>query len=232
MSDILSAVVVAAGRSERFNRGNVSGAANAHSKLMVSWEGRPLLWHTLTALFYLPLSQMALVGRPEDFEIFEDVLRDFPQRHQIHFAKGGPRRQDSVRNGLLSLARCDRVLVHDGARPFVNPEFLKRLNESSLLVDGLIPATPIVETLKEIDSTGHVVRTVDRNAFVRVQTPQFFRFEALRDAHQAVEEIDKEFTDDAALMEYVGSKIRVTSGHPENIKVTVPEDLRLRGIDV
>ncbi len=232
MSDILSAVVVAAGRSERFNRGLGDEASSPQSKLMVTWEGRPLLWHTVTALFHLPIHQMALVGRVEDFEVFEEVLRDLPQRSKIHFTEGGARRQDSVRRGILSLRDCDRVLVHDAARPFVSPEFLNRLNETSLLVEGLIPATPIVETLKEIDSSGHVVRTVDRNAFVRVQTPQFFKFHALKDAHLAVEESEKEFTDDAALMEYVGAKVRVASGHPENIKVTIPEDLRLRGIDV
>jgi len=234
MAPLLSAVVVAAGRSERFLRelGELPGASTSSSKLLIAWEGKALIRHTVEKLFSLPLQQMVIVGRQEDFSDFEDSLIGLPERSRIKFALGGNRRQDSVRNGLAALDSADMVLVHDGARPFVSADFLKSLLDRSQNAEALIPAVPVYETLKEIDEDGFVVRTVSRNAFVRVQTPQFFRFDLLRAAHQKMAESDQEFTDDAALMEACGYRVRVVPGHPENIKVTLPEDLKFKGIHV
>lgn len=230
MASLLSAVVVAAGRSERFLRelGDKAGA----SKLLISWDGKPLIRHTVESLFSLPIHEMVIVGREEDFPEFEESLSDLKEKSKIKFVLGGARRQDSVRCGLEALDFADSVLIHDGARPFVSPDFLRALHDRSMNAEALIPAIPVYETLKEIDEGGFVVRTVNRNAFVRVQTPQFFKFDLLKAAHQKMSESDREFTDDAALMEACGFSVRVVPGSPENIKVTLPEDLRLRGIHV
>lgn len=232
MSPSLSAVVVAAGRSERFTKRLDPSDSSTKSKLLVTWNGKPLIRHTVEALFALPLNQMVIVARRDEFEILEDAFVGLPNRASIVFAEGGERRQDSVRSGLQALSGADFVLVHDGARPFIPADFLKSLFDRSLNSDGLVPAIPVVETLKEIDASGYVVRTVDRRSLVRVQTPQIFRYDLLRAAHESMKTTDKEFTDDASLMEYCGHRVRVVPGHHENIKVTLPEDLRMRGIRV
>jgi len=235
MSSHLSAVVVAAGRSERFLRELSTGGSTqrrAPSKLFVEWHGHPLIRHSLEALSALPLEQIALVIRAGDEVVFEEALSGFKHRERIIFVEGGTRRQDSVRNGLLALTKQERVLIHDGARPFLDPNFLNRLYEMSLRMDAVIPGLKVVETLKEVDEAGRVRATVDRSRFVRVQTPQFFDFKKLLAAHEKFSTSDKEFTDDAALMEFCGHDVVVLEGRDENIKVTVPEDLRRVGIHV
>ncbi len=236
MSFDLSAVVVAAGRGERFQRGlginNSRPSLVLSNKVLLSWDGQPLIRRTLDALSVLNLKEIVLVTREEERSTFEEIFASSPYYKSIRWAVGGRRRQDSVREGLRSLSLVQRVLVHDGARPFLAPDFLQSLNQASLDCPAVIPTLPIVETLKEVSSEGFIIRTVKRESFVRVQTPQFFNFEILRDAHERFKDSDVEFTDDAALMEAAGHPVRSVSGHGENVKVTTPEDLRIRGIYV
>lgn len=232
-SDKLSAVVVAAGQSSRFRK-SLEGAPEASSllsgtgsKQFIDLKGKPLIHRTLESLYHLPIAELALVIRPEDRPHFENLLRLHFSASAIVLVEGGRRRQDSVRAGLQALSKADRVLVHDGARPFLSAEFLKRLDDLSREHEALIPVMPIVETLKEIDATGVVVKTHPRSRFVRVQTPQFFRFAELLDAYRRIEDADVEFTDDASLMEYFGKPVHTCEGSAENIKVTEIQDVRI-----
>lgn len=232
----LSAVVVAAGRGERFQRG--LGAQSSRpsyvlsNKVLLSWDGLSLIRRTLDALSVLPLEEIVLVTRDEERPIFEDIFSSASYSKKIRWALGGARRQDSVRNGLRALEKVERVLIHDGARPFLDPSFLNSLNEASRNRPAVIPTMPIFETLKEVSPTGAIVRTVKRESFVRVQTPQFFDFKILQELHERYKDSDLEFTDDAALMEAAGVPVISVSGHGDNVKVTTPEDLRIRGIYV
>jgi len=234
----LSAVVVAAGNSTRFNNPSSASAVESSSiisKPLLSWNGKPLFIHTLSALWdVLEIQELVLVIRPEDETAIHESLRAFglnskPVAFRTVF--GGERRQDSVRFGIGALQlNPSRVLVHDAARPFLEADLLRRLDENSKKYSALVPVIPIVETIKEIDSEGRVVRTHDRNRLVRVQTPQFFWYELIASAHQQLKDSSEEFTDDAAMLEYLGHEVRTLSGSLENIKVTTPEDLRQKGI--
>ncbi len=218
----LSAVVVAAGRSQRFNARQSSGRL---SKQLVEWGSKPLFIHTLNALSVLPVEELALVVRPEEEgDIHREVSKSkFPFSLKICF--GGIRRQDSVRNGLGALTSCRRVFVHDAARPFCSDIFLKNLYAAAQSEVALIPGLEVVETLKEVDLEQNVIKTHDRRAFVRIQTPQFFDYSILRDVHERLKDSEIEFTDDAAMLERSGYPVKVYPGDPQNIKVTLLQDI-------
>ncbi|MDB5038428.1 MAG: 2-C-methyl-D-erythritol 4-phosphate cytidylyltransferase [Bacteriovoracaceae bacterium] len=220
----LSAVVVAAGRGLRFQKTSNS----AQSKQLLEWGGKPLFVHTLEALSELSLSEIILVIRAEEEAQIHRHLEAYSLNQPIKISFGGERRQDSVRLGLEKISSCNRVLIHDGARPNLSASFLRRLDEASKNHDCLIPVLPVVETLKEINAAGEVVRTHDRSKFVRVQTPQFFKFSKIKDAHEKLKDSKIEFTDDAAMFEHLGFKVQTCEGSLENIKVTVFEDIKER----
>jgi 2-C-methyl-D-erythritol 4-phosphate cytidylyltransferase len=224
----LSAVVVAAGRSSRFQKSLNSD----QSKQFIEWSGRPLFVHTLEALSFLSFSEIALVIRPEEEAAVHKALERHTSKAALKIVFGGERRQDSVRNGLESLTPTRRVFIHDGARPFLSARLLHELNEKSKSTEALIPVLPVFETLKEVDPQGVVVKTMDRNRFVRVQTPQAFKFNLILEAHQKLKTLPMEFTDDAAMLEHLGISVHTCAGDPENIKVTIADDLRLKNIHV
>ncbi len=225
--DELSAIVVAAGSSSRFLKSAGERFSNLPSKTMIEWNGKPLLHHTLEALSVLPLREVIIVTRDEDRAFVSEKISSFRPKFPILWAPGGARRQDSVRNGLANVnTDCKRVFVHDGARPFLDAQFLKQLYSRSLEAPALIPVLPMVETLKEVDESGAVVRTHPRARFVRVQTPQFFEYALLRRAHDRYADSAEEFTDDAAMVEAIGTKVQTMEGHPANVKVTTLEDIK------
>ncbi len=141
---------------------------------------------------------------------------------------GGAERQDSVRAGLEALAPYapDLVLVHDGARPNLDAATIVELIAALAEHDGAIPAVPVADTLKLVRD-GLVGATVPRDGLHRAQTPQAFRFATLLGLHRAAGDraAGPGATDDAALLEQAGLRVRLVLGHEDNIKLTYPEDL-------
>lgn len=138
---------------------------------------------------------------------------------------GGNRRRDSVSAGLSEIPDdVDYVVVHDAARPLASKALVESLIETLLTrdVDGVVPAVPVRDTLKEVDDKDVVSRTLPRDHCVAVQTPQGFSAKALRAAHAALE---GSYTDDAGMIEDNGGRVVVIPGEPRNMKVTFPEDL-------
>ncbi len=221
MSPSLSAVVVAAGRARRFQES--SGIET--NKVLLSIDGAPIIRRTLNALFVLPLKSLALVIRAEEKAAFLEAIQGQAYESRVVFVVGGDRRQDSVRAGLEALPMTDFVLIHDGARPFIDKIFLEKLWSRAQQCEALIPVQTISETLKEINSEGAVVRTWSRDRFVRVQTPQFFKSQVLRTAHEAFRDSAEEFTDDSAMVERMGHRVETTAGIAANIKITTRDDL-------
>lgn len=141
---------------------------------------------------------------------------------EVVVVAGGDSRQVSVRNGLTHVA-TETVVVHDAARPFATCEMIDRTLESLADAEGVIVATPLDETLKRVE--GDVVEaTVGRAHLWRVQTPQSFRTQVLRDAHDRAASEGLEVTDDASLVERYGGRIVVVHGSRANLKLTYPED--------
>lgn len=146
---------------------------------------------------------------------------------RLRLAAGGETRQQSVASGLMALPAEPRVvLVHDAARPFVEPDLIDRVLAVADLGACAVPGLPLADTVKETDTTGLVARTVPRERLVSVQTPQAFPRATLETAHQRGRG-EAACTDDAALCERLGYPVRVVAGSPRNIKVTTQEDFAL-----
>ena len=143
---------------------------------------------------------------------------------------GGPHRGDSVRAGLSALRKeCAVVLVHDGARPFIDPSVIEAVIGFARAGEGAVPAVPLSETLKEAcaaDST-LIRRTRPRARLWRAQTPQGFPRGVLEEAHARAARGGHRATDDAALVEAMGIRVRLVPDSARNLKVTTPEDLAL-----
>lgn len=137
---------------------------------------------------------------------------------------GGAERSDSVRAGLAAAPDCDLVLVHDAARALTPSALFGRVVEALKAgAAAVVPGLPVADTLKAVDGDDRVAQTVDRAPLRAIQTPQGFTAEALRQAHATAADA----TDDAGLLEALGTPVAVVPGEPLAFKITTPFDLRI-----
>lgn len=194
-------------------------------KLFAPLGGRPLLAHTLVAFQSCPAVQRVVVVLAA-----ENLARGLALAEEEGLDKvrtvclGGRRRQESVWEGLEALGACAWVVVHDGARPLVTPQLIEEGLAAAGETGAAVCALPSQDTVKRVDEQGRVLRTLDRRRLWLIQTPQVFRYDILREAHQRSR---RPATDDATLVERLGHPVRVYRGSPRNLKVTTPEDLFL-----
>lgn len=221
----LSAVLVAAGRGRRFIE--KSGDMGLPSKVFLEWNGRPIFLKSLENLLSWVDGSVALVLQREHEELARAWVEKLSQKDRVIFARGGDRRQDSVRSGIETLSLCRFVAIHDAARPVLSAQMLQSLKEKLQNHEAVVPAIRITETLKEVDAQGRILRTVDRAKIVRVQTPQVFKFDLIHSVHQRLMNSAVEFTDDAMMCEHFDIPVHMTEGCPSNVKITTPEDLPL-----
>ena len=160
---------------------------------------------------------------------------------RILFVKGGPSRRASVYNALAFLRKHgpSHVLIHDGARPWIKRSLIEEVTSAAIRHGAAIPALPMTETPKELESPlasrgpaagdNFIRRHLKRNTLCAAQTPQGFRFPEILAAHEkaaARETLDSvEYTDDAEIWGEFSGKVAVVPGDPENRKITYPEDL-------
>jgi len=220
-------VLLAAGSGAR-----LADAAGGIKKQFLELAGRPLYWRSLAAFAKSPdVAGVVVVFPPADIESARAGLDALLARKNpgipVLTAAGGERRQDSVRNGLAALPReATRVLVHDAARPFVDPGLVSRVAGALDAGHGaVIPVLPVTDTIKEIRD-GVVAKTLPRHALAAVQTPQGFALPLLLAAFDHAGD-DFTVTDDASLVEHLGRAVHTVPGSPDNIKITNPEDLAL-----
>ncbi|MBA2725675.1 MAG: 2-C-methyl-D-erythritol 4-phosphate cytidylyltransferase [Actinobacteria bacterium] len=144
----------------------------------------------------------------------------------VHVVNGGSTRQASVANCLTEVT-SEIVLIHDGARPLITAQLVRSALDALGDRDGVVVAIPMDETIKSVKD-GVVLQTVDRDGLWRVQTPQVFRTEALREAHRLAEAAgETDAVDDAALIERAGGSVGIVEGTRRNLKITLPEDFVL-----
>ncbi len=219
MSEPLSAVVVAAGRSQRMG----------FDKLLTPLAGRPLLLHTLDRLQQTQVpAEIILVIRPGSEAEMDAVISPLRDQGRIRLVAGGAQRQDSVQAGLRAVsASSEYVLVHDAARPFVTKELIDVVLAAAKLSGAAVCGAPCSDSLKEVGEDGLVQRTVDRSKLWTVQTPQIFRTQLLRDSYQSAMRSGALFTDDTAVVEQAGHPVRLVLYHGINLKVTTPSDWKL-----
>ena len=198
-------------------------------KQYLSLHGIPILVHTLRVFQWSALIDEILLVVPEGD--IPNVQRDLLQRYRISKVRlvlhGGRERQDSVRNALAHLCDEDEgVLIHDGVRPFVTGELIERAVAGAEMFGAVAVGVPIRDTVKTVNDAGAVVKTVSREGLWLTQTPQAFRREVILVAYARAEADGFYGTDDASLVERTGFTVRMIEGDGDNIKVTMPEDLK------
>jgi 2-C-methyl-D-erythritol 4-phosphate cytidylyltransferase len=206
----VAAILVAGGSGQRL------GADVPKAFCLI--RGRTVLEYALEP-FQASVDELIVVA-PADFL---DRARELVSSKTVVVA-GGDTRQQSVQCGLDAVTDADFVLVHDVARPFVPVAVIERVIAAlSAGADAVIPARPVVDTIKAVAADGTVGATLDRAALRAVQTPQGFRGDVLRRAHTAGRELSA--TDDAALVEAAGGRVVFVDGADEAFKITHPWDL-------
>jgi 2-C-methyl-D-erythritol 4-phosphate cytidylyltransferase / 2-C-methyl-D-erythritol 2,4-cyclodiphosphate synthase len=208
------ALVVAAGRGFRLG--------GPLPKQYLPLGGAAVLRYSVATFLAHPgVDHVRVVIHPDDRPLYDAAVAGLDLLPPVH---GGAQRQDSVRNGLASLAEAapDRVLIHDGARPFVDAATIDRVLAALQDHPGAIAALPIRDTVKR-DSGGRIVDTVERRGLWRAQTPQGFGYSEIMAAHRAAE--GAELSDDAAVAEQAGLAVALVDGSEENFKVTTTDDL-------
>lgn len=199
-------------------------------KQYLSLCGRPVLRHTLEKLHGIDeIDSIMVMLRSGDPWFSSEFIEGLDR---VSIVEGGAERCDSVRLGLEAMQTDvrdgDWILVHDAVRPCIARADILSLLEtlSGDPVGGLL-ASPVRETLKRVDATGHVRETVDRSGIWTAATPQLFRYGLLLDALRSAAEAGLTMTDEAAAIEWAGYRPRVVEGSPDNLKITHPADLML-----
>ena len=185
--------------------------------------GKPVLMHTIEAFHHFDRTMKIILVLPQEQQTYWQELcakHSFVIEHTV--VDGGETRFHSVKNGLACV-NSGVVGVHDGVRPFVSPEVIKRCYELAAIKKAVIPVIDVVETVRHITETGS--ETVSRNDYKLVQTPQVFDAELLKQAY--AQEYTPFFTDDASVVEAMGIPVCLVEGNRENIKITTPFDLKI-----
>jgi 2-C-methyl-D-erythritol 4-phosphate cytidylyltransferase len=194
------------------------------NKLFASLRGRPLLaWSVDTCQMCRLVRQIILVLNDKDLARGQKLKkeRNWPK---VTLCRGGPLRQDSVREGLKQLRDCDWVVIHDGARPFLTPDLIKNGLKVAGEFGAAVAAVPTKDTIKLAGNGNLIKETLQRDRLWAAQTPQIFSFDGITRAYK---NLTTEVTDDATAVERLGCRVQLYMGDHRNIKVTTPEDLAL-----
>ena len=216
-----SVVIVSAGRGSRM-KADIN-------KQFLKLQNKEVIAHTIDKFYNNEnIGEIIVVVREDEAEFFKiNIIEKYGYKN-IKIAFGGNERQDSVYNGLKMVdENCKIVLIHDGARPFVNNETIDSAIESAKENKCVIVGVPVKDTIKVIDENNNVCDTPDRSTLWSIQTPQVFDYSLIMKAHEKAREDNYYGTDDSMLMEYFGQKVKVVEGSYNNIKITTPEDLKI-----
>jgi 2-C-methyl-D-erythritol 4-phosphate cytidylyltransferase len=200
------------------------------NKLLLPLLDKPLLtWTLAAAKASRSIRWIGIIGQPDDFADFKEIVLYLGMTKCVHFIPGGATRQESVYKGLQALpAVAERVLIHDGARCLVTPDLIDRCAAEILRCAGLIAAIPVKDTIKVVDPTTQLITsTPNRCQLWAAQTPQGFAVESLTRCHNEGLSQGWEVTDDAALFEQCGLPVKIVQGEESNLKVTTPIDLAI-----
>lgn len=197
-------------------------------------EGKPILWYSLHVFEESSLiDEVVLVcGAGEEVVCRERFVEKFGFRKVKAIVAGGKERYHSVHEGLKAAAGCDLVLIHDGARPFVDEMMLQRIRDCLSVHPACVVGMPVKDTIKMSTEDGCVAMTLPREKLWTIQTPQAFSYPLIKDAYDKMIRMEEEghldvkITDDAMVAEYISKiPVRLIEGSYNNIKITTPEDL-------
>jgi len=213
------AIVPAAGSGRRL--------ASRLGKPFVLLNGRPIASYTLKALNRSSAIDAIVIACEKRYmDRFRTLVKQYRLKKVIGIVIGGRTRRDSVKNCLDSIdGSYDIILIHDVARPLVSGDIIKRSVAAAKKFGACVTAVPETDTVKVRDGSMNVAKTLDRSLLFRAQTPQVFKMEIIRKAYNF--KAAQGATDDSALAEAAGSKVKILVGSYRNIKITTKEDLKL-----
>jgi 2-C-methyl-D-erythritol 4-phosphate cytidylyltransferase len=188
--------------------------------------GKPVLMRTIEVFCQAyPDIHIILVLPVSQQDYWQQLCQDYHFTIPVQIADGGETRFHSVSNGLKLIPEGTEgiVGVHDGVRPFVALETIRRCYEEAMEKGAVVPVVSVVETVRQLLKDGTSV-TVPRDEYKLVQTPQTFRISLLKEAYQ--QPYTSFFTDDASVVEALGKPVHLVEGNRENIKITTPADIR------
>jgi 2-C-methyl-D-erythritol 4-phosphate cytidylyltransferase len=217
---MVSAIILAAGKGIRMK--------GSMRKQYLELSGKPVLAHSLMLFDSCSLvKEIILVVPKEDIEYCQNkILSLLELKHSIKIVCGGTRRQDSVYNGLQAITQpAETVVIHDGARPFIQSEDLIKCILASKKIGACILGVPASDTLKSVYKSGLIETTIPRENIWLAQTPQAFQYNLILKAHEAARRDGYIGTDDASLVERLGEHVKIINGNKYNIKITKKEDL-------
>lgn len=222
----IACIIVAAGRGSR-----MTTQSDSSPKQYRDLGGKTVLLRTLEAILTpSDIDLVLLVIHADDGDAYAKATKSLTNSKLLAPITGGATRQASVANGLKALEphQPDYVLIHDAARPFVSTAVIEEaIAALKAGAQAVLPAVQIADTLKRADAAHKVLETVDRTNLWSAQTPQGFPYALIWEAHKAASEqnIDS-FTDDTALMEWQGKSVTISTGDPQNIKLTTLNDMK------
>jgi 2-C-methyl-D-erythritol 4-phosphate cytidylyltransferase len=216
------ALIVAGGKGTRFGR--------PLPKQYALLAGVPILVRTLRVFDDCDAVDQQVVAVPaEDVARVRTAMIDpAGLRKPVAVVGGGPRRQDSVVNGLVAVpAAAELVVIHDAVRPLVSCAAISACVHAARQHGACIVAQPVWDTLKRSSAAGCIEATLPRERLWMAQTPQAFRSDLIRTAHARARRGQAPATDDASLVERMGVAVHIVPGSQRNLKITTPEDLAL-----
>jgi len=215
----IGAVITAAGSSLR-----MAGV----DKILANLGGMPIIARTVSVFQESKaIDQIVVVLNRQNIAAGRKLAAEYGWSKVTDICEGGPRRQDSVLNGLNKLNNCRWAVIHDGARPLVTADLIEHGLEVALETGASVAAIPVTDTIKIAGKDMIVQGTPPRHSLWSIQTPQVFRCELISEAYR---HIQSEVTDDAMAIEMSGHKVKIYAGSYDNIKITTPDDLILAEI--
>lgn len=215
----ICALIVAGGSGKRMGKGI--------NKLFLKLKDKPILAHTLEIFERCELiDKIILVAAEDEIDYCKnEIILKYGIIKVKEIVAGGRERQESVLNGLKQINDDAIVLIHDGARPFLDEKIIEKGIEYARMYGASACGVEPKDTIKIKDSEGFSKATPNRSELFSVQTPQCFKADIIKKSHKKVLEGKILVTDDTMAAEYAGYKVFLYEGSYENIKITTPDDL-------
>lgn len=220
-----AAIVLAAGSGKRMN-------SKVHKQYLII-QDRPVLYYSLKAFEDSAVDEIVLVvGKGEEKFCRKEIVDKYGISKVKAIVEGGKERYHSVFEGLKQTSDADYVLIHDGARPFVNQDIIRRCMQEVQKYQACVVGMPVKDTIKIADEEGYAKQTPDRKNVWMIQTPQTFSYALIYEAYEEMLKTeDAAITDDAMVLERIkGKKSKLIEGSYRNIKITTPEDLLIANV--
>ena len=205
-----SLIITAGGTSSRYGNKN---------KLLEKINDKTVIEETVSKFIdFDEIDEVIISANSSIIETLQELLNN----PKVKIIEGGNTRQKSVYNAL-QVVKNDYVLIHDGARPLIRKDTIAYVLEAVLDKDAVTVMTKTTDTIKEVDSTGRIIRTIDRSKLYNTQTPQAFKTSIIKEAHEKLK--DGNFTDDCSMLEELNIPVYIVNGSYTNIKITIKSDL-------